>query len=124
MIAGVGIDIVEVDRIKGAIERHGDRFLARIYCGGEIDYCRGGAHPYQRFAARFAAKEAVLKALGTGWRGGARFTDIEVLTDAGGAPSVRLSGRSLATGEKLGISRVHISLSHTERHAIAQAVAE
>ena len=124
MIAGIGVDIIEVQRIKGAIERHGDRFLNRIYCDLEIEYCRGGAQPYQSFAARFAAKEAVLKSLGVGWQDGTRFTDIAVVMDAMGAPRISLSGKSLQISKRLGIRNIHISLSHTADYAVAQAVAE
>ena len=124
MVIGIGVDIIEVERIKGAIERHGQRFLDRVYCPGEIRCCRSSANSFQRFAARFAAKEAVLKALGVGWQDGTRFTDVEVVVNSKGRPSVKLSGKSRRIGEALGVSRVHISLSHTKRHAIAQAVAE
>ncbi len=124
MIVGIGIDIIEVERIRGAIERHGERFLRRIYCAGEIDDCRRCADPYQRFATRFAAKEAVLKALGTGWQHGTEFTDIEIVKNAENAPAVHLGGKSLQISKRLEIRKIHISLSHTKSHAVAQAVAE
>ncbi len=124
MIIGTGVDIIEVDRVRGAIERHTERFLHRIYSKSEIDYCRESASPYQRFAPRFAAKEAVLKSLGIGWQKGAGFSNITVVNNAMGAPNVMLSGKSLEISEKLGVKKIHLSLSHTSSYAVAQAVAE
>ncbi len=124
MIIGVGVDIVDVDRVRRAVERHGERFLRRVYSSEEVKYCRESRHSDQRFATRFAAKEAVLKALGIGWQGGTSFTDIEVSRDARGAPSVTLYGQSRKISRDLGVCRIHISLSHTETHAMAYAVAE
>ncbi len=123
-VIGTGVDIIEVERVRGVIERRGELFLCRVYLKEEIEYCRSGANSYQRFATRFAAKEAVLKALGVGWQQGTCFTDIKVVKDSGGAPSVELCGESLKISEKLGVEKLHISLSHTARYAVAQAVAE
>jgi holo-[acyl-carrier protein] synthase len=124
MVLGVGIDIIEVERVQGIIERHGDRFLDRVYRPAEIAYCRKAAHPYQSFATRFAAKEAVLKALGVGWQKGARFLDVVVSNNDLGAPSIELAGRSLEISRRLGVRQMFISLSHTRHYAVAQAVAE
>lgn len=124
MIAGIGVDIIEVERIQGAYDRHNDAFLSRIYTPDEIQYCWDGAHPFQRFATRFAAKEAVLKALGVGWQKGTSFRDVVVNIDDLGAPSVNLSGRSSAIAEQQSITTIHLSLSHDTSYAIAQAVAE
>ncbi|MFP4176718.1 MAG: holo-ACP synthase [Candidatus Brocadiia bacterium] len=124
MIAGVGVDIMEVERIRSAITRLGDAFVQRIYLPDEADYCRKGAHPYQRFATRFAAKEAVLKALGVGWQKGTSFTDVVVSNDELGAPSVSLEGKSLEIAERNDIHTIHLSLSHDHNYAVAQAVAE
>jgi holo-[acyl-carrier protein] synthase len=124
MVVGIGVDIVSVDRIREIIERRGERFLTRVFTEDEVRYCRRCAHPEQRFAARFAAKEAVLKALGVGWQKGASFRDVEVRVNALGAPGVRLSGRAFEISRERGIERVFLSLSHDEHYAVAQAVAE
>ncbi len=124
MIVGIGVDIVEVDRIGGIIARHGDRFLRRIFSEKEVLYCRRCAHPEQRFAARFAAKEAVLKALGVGWQKGASFRDVEVRTNELGAPTVELGGRTREISCQLGVERVLVSLSHDRTYAVAHVVAE
>ena len=124
MIAGIGVDIIEVGRIRRIVERHGERFLQRVFSEQEIAYCRRCAHPYQRFATRFAAKEAVLKALGVGWQQGTSFRDVQVSNDELGAPTVRLQGRSLEISRRLGVTRIFISLSHDRNYAMAQAVAE
>jgi len=124
MILGIGVDIVEVERIRRAVERHGERFVGRIFTPAEVRYCRRAAHPEQRFATRFAAKEAVLKALGVGWGQGVRFCDIEVSNTNLGAPKVTLTGRALELSRQLGVQRVHVSLSHQPHYALAQVVLE
>lgn len=124
MIVGIGVDIVEVDRIRRIVARHGERFVRRVFTDQEVAYCRRCAHPEQRFATRFAAKEAVLKALGVGWRKGTSFRDVEVRTNELGAPTVELSGRSLQIGRDLGVRRMLVSLSHGKVYAVAQVVAE
>lgn len=123
-IAGTGVDLVEVSRIAEVIERHGDRFLGRVFTASETAYCQSHGVPEQHFAGRFAVKEAVLKALGTGWRGRIRWTDIDVSRDAYGAPHVTLSGAAGQRAAELHIETVHVSLSHTRQHAIAHAIAE
>jgi holo-[acyl-carrier protein] synthase len=124
MIVGIGVDIISVERMRGIVERQGDRFLQRVFTEEEIRYCRRCAHPAQRFAARFAAKEAVLKALGVGWQNGTSFRDVQVSRTELGAPSVELAGRSLEISRELCVSRILLTLSHDESYAVAQAVAE
>ena len=124
MILGIGVDIVEVDRIRRAVERYGDRFVGRVFTGAEAAYCRRCAHPDQRFATRFAAKEAALKALGVGWAQGLRFVDVVISNNDLGAPSVTFGGRALELARELGVERIHVSLSHHRRFAIAQVILE
>jgi len=124
MIVGVGVDIISVERIRGIVERQKERFLSRVFTEDEVRYCRRCAHPEQRFAARFAAKEAVLKALGVGWQKGTTFRDVHVSNNELGAPAVTLTGRSLEISRRLGVKRILLSLSHDKSYAVAQAVAE
>ena len=124
MILGSGIDIVEVPRIADAIARHRERFLRRIYTDSEIRYCQSKANVTERFAARFAAKEAAMKALGTGWRGGIAWRDFEVRREPGGRPTLAFTGTAAKIAERLGVQRVALSLSHTEQHAIASVLLE
>lgn len=124
MILGTGIDIVEVERINLAVSRHGERFLRRVFTAGEIAYCESSdSHRSQRLAARFAAKEATLKAFGLGLRD-VKWTDIEVTRDPLGKPAIRLDGRLAEIARAQGVSRLHLSLSHSKDYAIAQVVAE
>jgi holo-[acyl-carrier protein] synthase len=121
----VGLDAIEIDRVAEAIERHGGRFLDRVYTAGEQRLAAGsGQAATQFYAGRFAAKEAVLKALGTGWAQGLGFRDVEVLRDAAGAPHLVLHGAASARAVELGISRILVSITHTRRDAHAVAVAE
>ena len=113
-----GVDIIEIWRIKGVLERWGQRFLNRIYTEGEIAYCRGRA---QNLAARFAAKEAAMKSLGTGVRG-VGWRDIEVVRGPGGAPSIKLHGRAFLRAQKLGVKELSLSLSHSREYAVAFVV--
>jgi holo-[acyl-carrier protein] synthase len=119
MIEDLGIDLVEVGRIKKALDRWGERFLHRIYTPREIDYCHRKAFPEQSLAARFAAKEAVFKALGTGLSGGVRWTQVEIVNDPRGKPEVRV-GPQLA--RLIGNKKILLSISHTKEFAVAQAV--
>ena len=123
MIAGTGIDIIEVARMRDAIERHGERFLRRLFTDREIDYCDRGPRRVQKFAGRFAAKEAALKALGVGWQNGTRFRDLEILNDSLGAPSVSMKERTREIAGSRGVSRLLISISHERSYAVAQAIA-
>jgi holo-[acyl-carrier protein] synthase len=116
----VGVDLIETERIARALERWGDRFLEHVYTPAELDYCR---RHVPELAVRFAAKEAVSKALGTGLRG-VRWREMEVLPDARGKPRVRLHGRAKRRAEELGLEEFAISLSHSRRYAIAFVVAD
>jgi holo-[acyl-carrier protein] synthase len=122
MIQGLGIDLVEVARIKQAIERRGDRFLDRVFRPAERSYCDARPHRFEHYAVRFAAKEAVLKVLRTGWSSGLGFKDVEVIRDLDGAPSARLSPTAEAWAKQRGIARVLLSLSHSGAWAVAQAL--
>jgi holo-[acyl-carrier protein] synthase len=123
MILVHGVDIVEVPRIAAMIQEHGDRFLERCFTKGEREYAESRRRRPEHFAGRFAAKEAVLKALGTGWRDGIAWTDVEVTVMPSGQPEVRLHGHAASTALHLGIRRWLLSISHTEEHAIASAIA-
>lgn len=124
MIVGTGIDIVEVPRVAQAIERFGDRFLRRIFTAAEIKYCQSKRNAAERFAARFAAKEAALKAIGTGWKKGVAWTDVEVRRESGGRPTISFSGAAGAHAHALGMKRASLSLSHTAEMATAQVILE
>ena len=124
MIVGTGIDIAEVPRIAESIARFGDRFLRRIYTEGEIRYCESKANRVERYAARFAAKEAGMKALGTGWNHGVRWRDVEVTRQAGGRPTMIFHGKAAEFAVRLGAVHVALSLSHTAEQAIAQVILE
>ena len=118
-----GIDMVDCARLQKSIDRHGERFLRRVFTPTEQAYCRGRKRQLEHFAGRFAAKEAVLKVLGTGWREGISWTDIEVRNDPAGRPEVFLSGRCEQIAAEQGMEQIHISISHITTHAIASAVA-
>ena len=124
MIVAIGIDIVEVSRIREVLVRT-PRFCERVFTKAERVYCDGrGAVAAQHYAARFAAKEAVLKALQTGWRGGISWQDIEIASQESGAPFLILHGLVRELFGKSGATAVHLSLSHTSEHAIAQVILE
>lgn len=122
-ILGIGVDVVEIARIAGSIERHGERFLRRIFTEGELRYCRAMKAPAPFYAARFAAKEAVSKAFGTGIGANLGWLDIDVQRRSSGAPFVILHGSGAALAAQLGISEVLLSISHSEHYAVANAVA-
>ena len=124
MILGIGVDIVEVERIQSAVDRYGQRFVGRVFTAAEAAYCRRCAHPDQRCATRFAAKEAALKALGVGWAQGLQFVEVEVSTNELGAPSGPFSGAALALARRLGVERIHVSLTHHRHFAVAQVILE
>ena len=124
MILGLGVDIVEVSRVDEAIQRYGERFLRRVFTPLEIDYCRGHRNAAERFAARFAAKEATMKALGTGWRRGIRWREIEVTNARSGKPQLHLAGKAQEMFYAVGGDQAHLSLSHTAAYALAQVVIE
>jgi len=118
-----GVDFVETERIAQIVARHGQRLVDRVFTAAEQAYCRGRAREWEHLAGRFASKEAVLKALGTGWRGGIAWTDIEVTNEPSGRPVVSLSGRCSEIARELGIGRILISISHIDTHAMASAIA-
>ena len=124
MIVGAGIDLCEVGRIESAIARHGTRFVERIYTGREIAYAQGKANRCERYAARFAAKEAGMKALGTGWRGGITWRDLEVINLPSGRPALRLHGKAAEIAERLGVRSVSLSITHTAEQAMAMVILE
>ncbi len=122
-IVGHGIDIVEVGRLRKLIERHGDRFLVRCFTAEEVAYARKRPQRFaEHLAARFAAKEAVMKVLGTGLRHGIGWCDIEVVRLPTGQPTLRLDGQAAAIAREMGIGRWHLSLSHISTHATASAI--
>ncbi len=123
-IFGIGTDIIECLRIAQMIERHGELFITRVYTQHEIQYCQSRKQATQHYAGRWAAKEAVLKALGTGWRKGISWRDIEIRNDAAGRPKVVLRGGAADVVEQLGITEMHVSISHCRSHATAYALAE
>lgn len=122
-VFGIGIDVVEVARITAAIERHGESFLSRIFTIAEREYCASRKQSPLHFAARFAAKEAVAKALGTGIGAHAGWLDLEVIHDSSGAPKIRLAGAAASFAGSSGITDVQISLSHAREYAAANAIA-
>lgn len=122
-VVGIGTDIVECLRIAQMIERHGELFIERVYTPHEIRYCQSRKQATQHFAGRWAAKEAILKALGTGWRRGIGWRDIEVRNQPGGRPVVGLRGGARDVLEQLGIREMLISISHCRSHAVAYALA-
>ena len=124
MIVSIGIDIAEVYRIRDTLART-PRFAERVYTAGERSYCDAkGAAAAQSYAARFAAKEAFLKAIRTGWRGRITWHDIEVVNDTDGVPSLNVKGEAARLMSELGAARIHLSLAHTTEHAVAQVILE
>ena len=124
MIVGTGIDIAEVDRIGEAIERYGSRFLDRIYTEAEIAYVERKANRHERYAARFAAKEAGMKAIGTGWRRGVRWKDFEVINLPSGRPTLRLHGVAAGLADGMQVRNIALSLTHTALQGMAIVILE
>ena len=124
MILGTGVDIAEVSRIRQSVERYGERFLRRIFTEGEIRYCESKASRFESYAARFAAKEAAMKALGTGWSRGVRWCDIEVVRPKGQRPTIQLHGEAAALAARLGATNIALSLTHTADQALAHVILE
>lgn len=124
MILGTGIDLAEVDRIRRAVEKYGRRFLERVFTPGEIAYVERKANRHERYAARFAAKEAGMKAIGTGWRRGVRWRDFEVRNQRSGRPELVLHGEAAEVARGMGIERIHLSLTHTAAMAQAFVIVE
>src|SRR5438105_2626753 len=124
MIVAIGIDLVEIDRIEEVFKRRGDRFRGRVFTDQEVSYCENRATRFASYAARFAAKEAVMKALGTGWSDGIRWRDVEVVPGNSGAPTIQLHGRALERLREIGAVNAHVSLTHSGNMAIAQVILE
>jgi holo-[acyl-carrier protein] synthase len=124
VIVGSGVDLCEVPRIESAIARYGRRFINRIYTEREAAYAESKANRYERYAARFAAKEAGMKALGTGWRGGIAWRDFEVANLSSGRPTLRFHGKAAEVAQKLGVRNVALSITHTAAQALAMVVLE
>lgn len=122
-ILGIGTDIVECLRIARMIEQHGELFLTRVYTAREIRYCQARKYSTEHFAGRWAAKEAVLKCLGTGWRKGLCWTDMEIRNDTEGMPSLKLFGGARERAESLRIADILVSISHCRAYATAYALA-
>jgi holo-[acyl-carrier protein] synthase len=124
VILGTGIDLLEIPRLARSLERYGEHFVRKIFTEGEAAYCEARARRVEHYAARFAAKEAVMKALGTGVARGVGFRTVEVVREAGRAPEVRLHRAAKARAGELGVTRIHLSLTHTDRTAAAWVVLE
>jgi holo-[acyl-carrier protein] synthase len=124
VIVGTGVDLAEVPRIKASIERYGERFIRRIYTSAEIAYVERKANKFERYAARFAAKEAGMKAIGTGWRRGVTWQDFEVANLPSGKPTLLLHGVAARFALKLGVKNISLSLTHTKELGMAHVILE
>jgi holo-[acyl-carrier protein] synthase len=124
MIVGIGVDLVAIPRFGELLERRADAALARFFTAEEAERCRASRSTVESFAGRFAAKEAFFKALGTGWGLGGRWTEVEVVSAPSGAPSLRLTGRAAEVAAERGVSRIHLSITHTHDTAAAFVVLE
>ncbi len=124
MIVGMGVDIAEVRRIAAVIQSQKERFLRRVYTLDEIAYCEQFKNRYERYAGRFAVKEAAMKALGTGWSRGVRWVDLEVVRHRSGRPTLSLKGEARKIADALGVKNIAISITHTSEQAIAQVIFE
>jgi holo-[acyl-carrier protein] synthase len=124
MIVGTGVDIAETVRIEQVLGRHGERFATRVFTPQEIAYCEKFKNKAERYAARFAAKEAAFKALGTGWREGVRWLDVEVTHQPSGKPELVLRGRAEELAHALGVTRTSVSISHADHYVVAQVIFE
>ncbi len=122
VLKGFGVDVVDVERFEALLRRRGAAFLKRVFTEGEIRYCRARRRSTQHFAARWAAKEAFFKALGTGWGKGGAFRDVEILRNGSGAPALRLGGKARALAERARVRQTLVSLSHTDSVAAASVV--
>ena len=124
MIVGMGVDLAEVDRIREAIRRYGRRFVDRIYTPAEIAYVERKANRFERYAGRFAAKEAGMKAIGTGWKRGVRWQDFEVANLPTGRPTLKLHGEAARIADQLGVKLISLSITHTAQLGMAQVILE
>src|SRR5271154_6827508 len=124
MIVGLGIDVAEVGRIRAVVEAQAERFLKRVYTPEEVAYCEQFKNKYERYAGRFAVKEAAMKALGTGWSSGVRWVDVEVVRHASGRPTLTLKGEAKRIADAMGVKNILVTISHTAEQAIAQVIFE
>ena len=124
MIVGTGIDITEVPRIAESIKRFGERFINRVFTEGEIRYCDSKANRFERYAARFAAKEAAMKALGTGWNNGVRWRDVEVVREPGRRPTIKFHAKAAEVAARLKTKNISLSITHTAEQAMASVILE
>jgi holo-[acyl-carrier protein] synthase len=124
LIVGLGLDIAEIDRIEAAITRHGAPFIERLYTPKETAYCESHRNRFERYAARFAAKEAAMKALGTGWRYGVRWRDIEVAREPSGKPTLNLEGVAREFADRLGVKNISLTITHSGNMALAEVIFE
>jgi len=124
MIVGTGVDLAEVDRIRKAIGRYGNRFIDRIYTPAEIAYVERKANRFERYAGRFAAKEAGMKAIGTGWKYGVRWRDFEVANLPSGRPTLKLHGEAARIADQLGVKLISLSITHTSELGMAHVILE
>jgi len=124
VIVGAGVDLAEVPRIRASIERFGKRFLERVFTPAEIAYVERKANRFERYAARFAAKEAGMKAIGTGWKHGVRWQDFEVANLPSGKPTLRLHGVAADFAARLSVRNISLSLTHTAEYGLAQVILE
>jgi len=124
LIVGLGLDIAEIDRIEAAITRHGAPILERLYTPAEVAYCESHRNKFERYAGRFAAKEAAMKALGTGWRRGVRWRDIEIVREPSGKPSLALKGAAKRIADGLGVKNISVTITHSGNLALAEVIFE
>lgn len=124
MILGIGIDLIEVRRVREGIERFGDRFTHRLFTPVEIEYCSSRKNPAMHYAGRFCAKEAAFKAMGRGWGGDISWKEIEVYNEPSGAPRIVFYGKALELVQEKKMVRAHVTISHIEEHATAAVVLE
>ena len=124
MIVGTGVDIAETVRIEQVLDRHPERFASRVFTPEEIAYCEKFKNKAERYAARFAAKEAAFKALGTGWGNGVRWLDVEVIHQPSGKPELVLRGRAEELARELRVTRTSVSISHADHYVVAQVIFE
>jgi len=124
VIVGMGIDVAEVDRIRAVVEAQAERFLKRVYTPAEVAYCEQFKNKYERYAGRFAVKEAAMKALGTGWSRGVRWVDVEVVRQRGGRPTLELKGEAKNIADRMGVKHIAVSITHTAEQAFAQVIFE
>jgi holo-[acyl-carrier protein] synthase len=124
MIIGTGVDVVEIARIRSVLERLKDRFIFRVFTAAEQQFCNGHRDPIPHYAVRFAAKEALFKAIGTGWAKGVTWLDVEVLRERQEPPVLTLHGEAQRFSELMSVHKVHVSLSHSDQWAVAMVILE